>query len=334
MGECCGEIIATTNEVEVSEESIYTVTVAYALPDGEDAELFEACPVSQSVFVGPPFEFELEQSADEVCFGDQVSFNPDTPVSGLWSIRPAAGGSYDLLGETQVLELNTGDLEGPGEFELLFQTQDPLDSTCTVEKTTPLRVNPIPTFSVVATSPAQSCEIGDGSIQIEADSPLDSLVSESTGEVFATLQAGEEIAISGLAPGSYTFTGYSGACPSSQVVVIENTNPPTDVQFTVRAEPETCLDDGFEEGAILITFAAGEASGSYQIVNLGTGVEEASAFTDQDSIRVNLPAGDYLVEILDVGGCAVPDPETYTIETSGDLPVSLSSPGLCGGADY
>lgn len=326
-----GEIIATTNEVEVTEESIYTVTVAYALPDGADAELFETCPVSQSVFVGPPFEFELEQSADEVCFGDQVSFNPDTPVSGLWSIRPASGGAYDLLGETQVLELNTGDLDGPGEFELLFQTQDPLDSTCTVEKTTPLTVNPIPTYTVIATSPAQSCEIGDGSIQIEAGSAMDSLVSESTGEIFAALQAGDEISVTGLAPGSYTFSGYLGTCPSSQVVVIENANPPSEVQFSVQSEPETCRDEGFEEGAILITFPAGETSGNYQILNLGTGEEVTEAFTDQDSIRINLPQGDYLVEVSDIGGCAVPDPETYTIETGNEVSVSLSSPGLCGG---
>jgi hypothetical protein len=326
-----GEIVGNTNELEVTEESIYTVTVAYALPDGADQELFETCPVSQDVFVGPPFEFELEQSADEVCFGELVSFNPDTPVSGLWSIRASPDGAYSILGETQVLELNTGELDGPGVFELLFQTQDPLDSTCAVERTIPLTVNPLPDFAIQAISPSQSCEIGDGTIQLDAGSGLDSLLVQPTGEVFFDLQAGEEVVLSGLAPGRYTFTGYSGACPQSQVAVVENANPPADVLFSIRAEPETCVGEGFEEGAIVIAFSQGPASGRYSLLNLGTGEAVEADFTNQDSIAVNLPQGEYLVEVSDTGGCVVPDPEVYRIETGTDVEVTLSSPGLCGG---
>ncbi|WP_162342283.1 T9SS type B sorting domain-containing protein [Cyclobacterium salsum] len=326
-----GEIIATTNEVEVTEESIYTVTVSYALPDGEDGELFETCPVSQSVFVGPPFEFELEQSAEEVCYGEEVTFNPDTPVSGLWSIRPEGGAEYELLGDTQVLEFNTGDLEGPGSFDILFQAQDPLDSTCTVERTASLLVNPIPEFTLSAISPAQSCEIGDGSVLLEAGTPLDSLLSEDTDEIFLDLEAGEEIEFTGLAPGSYSFTAYSGGCPTSQVAVIENANPPADTVFDVAVAPESCNADGVQDGAVFITFNSGSASGNYRIQNLVTGEEVTAAFTGEDSIRVDLPEGEYLVEVTDLGGCAIPDPEVYEIGSGNEAEVSLSSPGLCGG---
>ncbi|WP_162416933.1 T9SS type B sorting domain-containing protein [Cyclobacterium roseum] len=326
-----GEIIATTNEVEVTEESIYTVTVSYALPDGEDAELFESCPVSQSVFVGPPFEFELEQSAEEVCYGEEVTFNPDTPVSGLWSIRPAGEGDYELLGETQVLEFNTADLEGPGSFDLLFQAQDPQDSTCTVERTASLLVNPIPEFTLSAISPAQSCEIGDGSVLLEAGTPLDSLLSEDTDEIFLALEAGAEIEFTGLAPGTYAFTAYSGGCPTSQVAVIENANPPADTVFDVVVAPESCTADGVQDGAVFISFNSGSASGNYRIQNMETGEEVTATFTGEDSIRVDLPAGEYLVEVTDLGGCAIPDPEVYEIGSGNEAEVSLSSPGLCGG---
>ncbi|SHN29357.1 C-terminal domain of CHU protein family protein [Cyclobacterium lianum] len=325
-----GEIIGNTNELQVTEESIYTVTVSYALPDGEDEAIFEACPVTQSVFVGPPFEFELEQSAEEVCYGEDVSFNPDTPVSGLWSIRSAGEGDYELLGETEVLEINTADLEGPGSFDLLFQARDPQDSTCTVERTASLLVNPIPEFTLTAISPAQSCEIVDGSLVLQAGTALDSLISVDTDEVFQNLEAGDEIDLSGLAPGTYTFTGYSGGCPASQVAVIENASPPANTLYEVEVAPESCTADGVLEGAVFISFSGGAASGNYRILNLATGEEIEAAFTGEDSIRVDLPQGEYLVEVTDLGGCAIPDPETYSIGTGNEAEVTLSSPGLCG----
>jgi len=326
-----GEIIGDANELQVTEESIYTVTVSYALPEGADEEIFETCPVSQSVFVGPPFEFELEQSAEEVCYGEDVTFNPDTPVSGLWSIRPAGEGEYEILGDTEVLEFNTGDLEGPGSFDLLFQARDPQDSTCTVERTASLLVNPIPEFTLSGISPAQSCEIGDGSVLLEAGTPLDSLLSEDTDEIFLDLDAGAEIEFTDLAPGTYAFTAYSGGCPTSQVVVIENANPPADTVFDVEVAPESCTADGVQDGAVFITFNSGSASGNYRIQNLVTGEEITAAFTGEDSIRVDLPEGEYLVEVTDLGGCAIPDPEVYEIGSGNEAEVSLSSPGLCGG---
>ena len=58
-----GVEVGNTNELTVTEESIYTVYVAYEIPeDYEGEEDFQACPTSQSIFVGPPFESQYRRS--------------------------------------------------------------------------------------------------------------------------------------------------------------------------------------------------------------------------------------------------------------------------------
>src|SRR5690606_19926275 len=69
-----------SNEITVDEESIYTVIVSYRLPDGlsdDEALLYETCPATAEIFVGPAFEFDLTQTADEVCYEEMsVIFAP------------------------------------------------------------------------------------------------------------------------------------------------------------------------------------------------------------------------------------------------------------------
>jgi hypothetical protein len=328
--DAAGFIVGNSNELTVTEESIYTVTVAYALPEGEDPEVFQSCPVSQSVFVGPPFDFQIEQSTETVCLGDSVSFTPDTPVSGTWSIRLGQDGDYTEIGESQELGLNTSDLEGPGLYELLFQTADPLNSNCLVERTATLQVNGLPEFSLTEVSPSQSCTSSDGSILLEAITPLDSLVLEGSTEVLLDIQENAQLTFNDLTPGTYTFTGFSGTCEATLSAVVENIAPPDDVSYTVSTLPETCSDAGPQDGAIVIDFDGASASGEYTITNEVTGEIFNAAFTDQSSINITLPEGDYVVEVANELGCAVPDPDTYEI-SSGEEEVTLSSAGFCGG---
>jgi len=325
-----GLVVGNSNELTVTEESIYTVIVAYALPAGEDPEVFQSCPVSQSVFVGPPFEFTIEQSSAAVCYGDSVRFSPDTPVSGTWSIRLGTDGEYTLIGETQELGLNTEDLEGPGSFELLFQTADPLNSNCIVERTATLQVNGLPEFSVADVSPSQSCTLSDGSIVVDVLSQLDSLVLEGTNEVFVGIQENTQLTFDILAPGTYTFTGYIGSCETTHSAIVENNTPPDDVAFTVSTLPESCSDTGSQDGAIVIVFDGDPASGEYTITNVTTGQKVNAEFTDETSINVLLPEGSYVVEVANELGCAVPAPGTYEI-SSGEEDILLTSPGFCGG---
>ncbi|EPR68426.1 T9SS type B sorting domain-containing protein [Cyclobacterium qasimii] len=329
-----GVVVGSSNELTVTEESIYTVLVAYIIPEEFESEdeddVYQTCPVSQSVFVGPPFEFTIEQSAEAVCYGDTVSLSPDTPVSGTWSIRNGSDGEYSLIGESQELELNTGDLDGPGSYELLFQTADPLNSNCLVERTATLEVTGLPEFSVTDVIPSQSCTITNGSIVVEVSTQLDRLVLEGTDEVFVDIQENSQITIDNLAPGTYTFTGYIGSCETTHSAVVENSTPPDDVSFTVSTLPESCSDAGSQEGAIVIVFDGDPASGEYTITNVATGEIANASFIDRTSINIALPEGSYVVEVANELGCVVPAPGTYEIP-SGEEEIVLTSAGFCGG---
>lgn len=331
-----GEVVGDENVLEVTEESIYAVTVAYRLPDGEDPELFETCPVSQSVFVGPPFEFEIDQSDETVCFGETITFTPNSPVFGEWSIQAAGTSERRVLSDTleMELQLDTETLDGPGEYELFFLTADPLNENCPIERSVVINLGPPGEFEVTAVSPSQSCEIGDGTMEIRAITPLDSLIIAETGDIFTDLLSDETIGLDGLAPGSYTLRGYNNGCPSSQVAIIENASPPEDVVFTVEVLSETCSGEAILPGSIIINFQNGPASGTYRIIGLDTGEEFSDTFTNQSTVSVDFPQGRYLVEVTDIGGCAVPDPEEYEIQGVGEIEVELSSPNLCGGVEF
>ena len=327
-----GIVVGNSNELTVTEESIYTVLVAYDIPEEfrDEDEEYQTCPVSQSVFVGPPFEFTIDQSAAAVCYGDSVSFSPDTPVSGTWSIRLGTEAEYSVIGETQELSLNTGDLEGPGTYELLFQTADPLNSNCTVERTATLEVTGLPEFSVVDVDPSQSCTVTNGSMVVEVVSQLDSLVLVGANDVFRDIQPNTQLSFDNLAPGNYTFTGYIGSCEMTHSAVVENNTPPDDLVYTVSTLPESCSDSGPQNGAVVIVFDGDPVSGDYTITDLATGEKFNATFSDRSSINVVLPAGTYSVEVANELGCTVPDPGTYEI-VSGEEEVVLTSPGFCGG---
>ncbi|WP_158859603.1 gliding motility-associated C-terminal domain-containing protein [Lunatibacter salilacus] len=330
-----GEIVGDQNVLEVTEESIYTVTVAYRLPEGETMETFQTCPVSRSVFVGPAFDFEIDQDEEEVCYGETVVFTPNTPVNGAWSIQLLGTTDRITLPDTLQLTLNTGDLDGPGEYELFFLTADPLNSDCPIERSTTLLVSPPADYDVLETSPAESCEIPDGFVEIRAVTQLDSLVFEETGEVIFDLATGETHLFEGLEPGTYTFTGYSGGCPSSQVAIIENASPPDDVLYELEVRDPACGPNEVTDGAIVLTFVNGPASGSYEIISLTSGERYVDDFLNQAGLTIELPVGEYTVEVSNLGGCALPNPEMVEIVDVEQLvEVELSSPNICGDATF
>ncbi|EON76895.1 hypothetical protein ADIS_2556 [Lunatimonas lonarensis] len=326
-----GEIVGDQNVLEVTEESIYTVTVAYRLPEDADPEMFQTCPVSRSVFVGPPFDFDIDQSEEEVCLGETVTFTPNSPVSGSWSIHREGSQDRISLPDTLQLTLNTAILGEAGDYELFFLTSDPLDETCLFERSAFLRVNAGPQFEVIATSPAQSCEIGDGVLEIQAGVLLDSLVVQETGQLFFDVLPNDIIVVDGLEPGIYTLLGFANGCSSSQAAVIENANPPSDVLFELETRDEQCAPEGLVAGGISILFGNGPASGVYEVLGLDTGELISESFANQSVIALDLPPGRYLVSVTDVGGCEVPAPsEVIVNEFSESVEVELFSPNLCG----
>jgi len=197
-----------SNSITVDEESIYTVEVSFRVPDGltdDEAALFETCPATAEVFVGPAFEFDINQDAQEVCYEDVVvTFAPDTPVTGEWYYEQDQNGTPVLIGEFFELALDISTLPGAGNYEVIFITQDPILDGCTVEKRVDLIVNELPLFAAVQTNPATDCATADGGFEISMQADAVSLLIQETGETFTNVVSGDVFPIPNLLPGIYT----------------------------------------------------------------------------------------------------------------------------------
>src|SRR5690554_680931 len=306
-----GDSLGNENTLTVTEESIYTVTVVYQLPEGADPELFQSCPATQSVFVGPAFQFEVDQTAEDVCLGETVTFSPDTPLSGNWFALMDGDNERIALGKFFELELSTDDLPAPGSYDIIFQTADPLDSTCTVEKTMELLVNPLPRWQITQRSNSDGCDVDNGTITITAVTNIDSLVIEETGQFFS-LTENESIALTDLPVGNYTLTGFNNGCSTSTTFVIENSNPPRELEYQINGVAEKCNDE--DTGLFRLTFPNGPASGTYVIRSESEDLVIREEFVSQSILEITVPPGVYKVEIIGVDGCRNPSATTFFMD--------------------
>ncbi len=308
-----------SNSITVDEESIYTVQVSYRLPAGlspDEAALFETCPSTAEVFAGPSFEFDLTQTATEVCYEEtSVIFAPNTPITGEWFYDLNQSGNRVALGEFFELELFINTLPGPGQYEIFFATEDPILDGCTIEKKLDLLVNELPLFVVVQTTPATDCSTADGAFEITMQSNASEVRIPDLNLTFSNVSAGDVIPVNAVLPGLYTIEAEnSTGCFYSASVTVENLNPPSLLEFTVTPTDEICNTSGVEPGVINISFNSGVAQiGEYRIIRQGDGQEFTGPLPGQASFDVQVPYGDYLVEVQDQFGCSITDPQVYTI---------------------
>jgi large repetitive protein len=300
-----------SNTIEVTEESVYTVTVRFRLPDGLSPEEFDVCPATKSVFVGPAFDFDLSQSAEEVCYDESlVVFTPTTPISGEWFYQLVGSADRVSLGEFFELELAPFTLPSPGEYEIFFVAEDPLVENCMVEKRAGLIVYPLPQAEIEILADADDCNIPNGSFEITALTDIQTLKIPELGQTFGPLLSGDVLPVfTNLEAGIYTIRMASDfGCEFVQTAVIQNLNPPQGIEgYQVNTSPEICGPDGIENGQILITFADGPINGTYQIVREGNGLEFTGTINNEEIVPVNVPAGLYSIVVTDdENDCPVP----------------------------
>lgn len=319
-----------SNSITVEEESIYTVSVSYRLPEGlsdDEALLYETCPSDAEVFVGPAFEFDINQDAQEVCYEETlVTFAPDTPISGEWFYELNEDGNRVSLGEYFELELTVTTLPSAGNYQIIFVTEDPILEGCVVEKKVDLIVNELPLLTAVQTTPATDCTTADGSFEITMQANASIVTIQETGEVFSSVSAGDIIPVSNVLPGVYTIEAVNDfGCTYIGTVNVENSNPPVGYEFTVSSTDEICSPTGIENGIITITFTSGTpVTATYEITRQGDGQLFSGPISGVATIDIPVPYGDYSVEIIDPSNCNIPDPNIHTIAQK--LQVDFSAP--------
>lgn len=319
-----------SNEITVDEESIYTVNVSYRLPEGlsdDEALLYETCPATAEIFVGPAFEFDMNQDADEVCYEEvAVIFAPNTPVAGEWFYELNEDGNRVALGEFFELELWVNTLPGPGDYEIIFVTQDPILEGCVVEKKLDLLVNELPLFTAVQTTPATDCATADGAFEITVQANAETITIPEINNIFNNVNAGDLLIVQGLLPGVYNIEAInSTGCTYIGTVTIENSTPPAGFEYTVTPTDEICGPSGVENGTLTVSFTDSPQSGTYTATRQGDGQVFQGSFASTSQFDFAVPHGDYAIEIQDPSGCAVPDPTIYTIAQKFEVVFSVPS---------
>jgi hypothetical protein len=318
-----------SNAITVTEESIYTVVVQHRAPAGASAEeeaFVASCSSTASIFVGPAFEFDLTQTATEVCYEEtSVTFAPNTPLTGEWFYERDNNGTQVALGSFFELELYILSLPGPGQYEITFLAQDPILPNCKVSKKLNLVVHELPVVLARATARATSCSTANGAIEVTLQAAVSSLKLVELGLSFPASPAGTIIPISGLTPGIYTLEAENAAgCTYSASVTVENSTPPANYAFNVLASDEICSPTGVAQGSLQITFTGGSPRvGTYKIVRQGDGLELTGSLPNQATFLVPVSHGDYLVEVLDPSGCSIPDKTLYSIKQKFEVQFSV-----------
>ncbi|WP_215224516.1 gliding motility-associated C-terminal domain-containing protein [Echinicola shivajiensis] len=311
-----GELLGdeNSNSIDISEESIYTVTVSYIVPAGADST-FLSCPASSSIFAGPAFDFELNQDAAESCYeSTTILFTPDSPVDGQWFYQ--LQGSDDppvALGPGYDLELDVNTLPGPGTYDIIIQVEDPILPGCIVEKRAELLVLPLPEFTTTVISTATDCASPEGSFDITMLADADTVTIVETNEVFIDVSQDDVLGpFESLLPGIYTVIAVNdNGCIFAQTVNITNENPPAGFEFSISTTPETCGPDGIVDGSMEITLTGSPQTGSYVITKEADGSQYSGDI--DGSVLIPLGGGNYAVEISDPNGCAVSAPEMHNI---------------------
>jgi len=319
-----------SNEIIVDQESIYTVNVSYRLPEGlsdDEALLYETCPATAEIFVGPAFEFDLTQTATEVCYEEtSVTFAPNTPISGQWFYELNGDPNRVALGEFFELELYANTLPGPGDYEIIFVTMDPILEGCIIEKKLSLLVNELPLFTTVQTTAATDCITPDGAFEITMQSPASLVTVVGEGVTFPNVNQGDVLSVPSLLPGVYVVEAEnSTGCFYTATATVVNSNPPTGFEYTVASTDEICGPSGVEDGFLTVTFTSGPQSGTYTVIRQGDGLEISGALPSTASFDIPVPHGEYSVEIQDPTNCAIPDPILYTVAQKFEVVFSVPS---------
>lgn len=326
-----GTIVGDQNSLTVVDEGAYFVTLYLANSWGGGD-----CQINAGTYVGQPRDFSILISNDQVCFGSSVNISLDTPVMGEWTVEKIIGGFTESLGSSYGLNLDSEiDLDGVGDYRVVFRTSDELFPNCTSQREVYFSVNERPEFTYTEIIGAPDCNTPVGSFWFLADSPLDFLRIPELAFVANDLYQGESRDFGNLYPGLYTIETSLNGCDRAEVLIVPNNNPAAEMIFEVTETEETCTATGKMDGAIRVDFISGPFTGQYRIVEASASLSITGTITNASFFDVDLAGGRYAIEIISPSGCKLPQATFVNIPAKGFVPFSVPEViNVCGHLDF
>lgn len=305
------------NELTPTDEGYYFVKI-------ESLDNSSACVSNSATYVGPPVDFQFIQDKTEICEGESVKIELDTPISGKWWYRKQGESEKIDLGNSYAITLGSTQFSDPGVYEVGFIGDDS-GSSCPSERITTVRMKEGPKMNTVNVNLPTSCGASDGSFSIEVEKDLISvrLLDENLQPIqdYGPQAAGASIPVTGLDAGVYIIDAANIECAGFffHALNLPNATDETDiVPFK-----EVCVLNGVNMGRVEVTFPNGNVTGEYRILSGNTGQSIYGDLNNENFISEDLPGGIYYFDFAETGNECHPLIETFRIERRRDVPFSL-----------
>lgn len=326
-----GVLLGDQNEITVNEEGQYFITLYLSNSSGGTD-----CQINGNTFVGQPRDFSLLISNEQVCLGNSVNISLDTPLIGEWLIQKVGVSPLNSIGTAYELTLDSeSDLDGPGEYRVVFRHLDDQYPDCVSERSIYFTVNERVQFNISDVLPASECNTPNGSFRFTAASPIELLRIPELTFPANNLGQGESMLFENLYPGIYTIETQLDGCNRNEVIIVPNGSPVPEMLFTVTETGESCTATGKMDGSIRVEFLNGPFTGQYRIVEANAAISLTGTITNAAFFEVDLTGGRYALEIISQTGCKLPQESFINIPISEF--VSFSIPELvnvCGSMDF
>jgi len=316
--------IGTGNEFLTYSAGYHFVELHLTNPDGT-----QACAIQGTAFVGPPVDFQITQSAEEICEGNSILIGTDTPLTGEWFIKKSTDAIKTSLGNAFEITLESSNLTGPGLYEVIFSAVDANYPDCFSERKIIFELLDSPRLDVQVLISPDDCITENGSFQITSNLDLDSIEIPELGITESSVSAGQVLTYSNLKPKVYTIIITQNGCKTIQLIQLVANDPPVgsnapnQLKPIITTSPETCAEDGVAKGKINVDFGQAIGAGEYRLFSSTKGQIGSGTVPSSGLLKLDVPSGDYLIEQV-IDGCSYPT-ESFTIA---DQPqVNYSIPG-------
>lgn len=297
--------IGTGNDFLASKEGFYLVDLYLKNPGGS-----QTCAINGSTYVGPATDFQITKSSSQLCEGGSIQISTDTPLSGEWNVRKMPNGEQTSLGNGYGINLSSGELDGPGFYEVSFRVPSLDFPDCPSVRKTTFEVVQAPQFEVQILEQPDACFVNNGSFQVKAISDLESLSIPELDFFKKNISKGQIFTFDNLKAKIYLVEIDGNGCTTNKLVQLKaqdtsNTSPSENPNLTVSQVNESCVSNKIVPGKVSLDLGESIANGKYRILSSSRGLVKSGAIPENGKFEVELNSGNYLIEMT-VDNCTYP----------------------------
>jgi PKD repeat protein len=314
-----GTVIGNSNNLIVTAPGTYTVDFF-----SQSAAGLQDCFRSLSTTIIDSSIFDIVAEGNTICPNKSLLFSTEPNITGNWYVQKIGEPSRKFVSSGSSITINPlVTLEGPGDYNVIFEVINPDVPGCVIPKSQPLNYSLLPDFEILNPKGASDCNVADGAIRIRALTFIDYIFVEET-EIFIPSLAPGDIFDIPSESGAFNLISYLGSCSNSYAAVVPLAITPPELEYDlIDITGESCTNTGKELGGFIIKFINGPSDGLYRVLNEKGETAKSESFFNKSEIPVSIPGGTFFVEVLNLDECSVPKIDEITILSKNQVQFSI-----------